>query len=169
MEADAVGLALLIVLDTLKPGERVAFVLHDAFGVPFDELAAILGRTPAAARQLASRGRRRARAAPVPDSDLRRQRTVVQAFLAAARDGDFAGLLAVLDPDVALLAHPDITLRGAETVARQAARFAAHAGAAQPVLVNGSAGLRVDPGRALLAFTVRAGRIRAIAVYTGRA
>src|SRR5215218_5083361 len=98
--ADSVGLALLVVLDTLSPAERLAFVLHDMFGVPFDEIAAIVDREPAAARQLASRARRRVRgAAPVPDADLARQRRVVDAFLAAARDGDFDALVAVLDPD----------------------------------------------------------------------
>ncbi|MFB9444198.1 sigma-70 family RNA polymerase sigma factor [Dactylosporangium vinaceum] len=166
VEADSVGLALLIVLDTLAPAERVAFVLHDVFEVPFAELAVALDRSEAAVRQLASRGRRRVRAAPVPDPDLRRQRAVVRAFLAAARDGDLDGLVAVLDPQVELRARPDVTLRGAAGVAREAARFAVRAGRARPVLVNGSAGLRV-PGVALLAFTVRHGRIAALAVYSG--
>ncbi|GAA3291424.1 hypothetical protein GCM10020218_064120 [Dactylosporangium vinaceum] len=112
VEADSVGLALLIVLDTLAPAERVAFVLHDVFEVPFAELAVALDRSEAAVRQLASRGRRRVRAAPVPDPDLRRQRAVVRAFLAAARDGDLDGLVAVLDPQVELRARPDVTLRG---------------------------------------------------------
>ena len=101
--ADSVGLALLVVLETLSPAERLAFVLHDMFGVPFDEIAPIVDRSPAAARQLASRARRRVRgAAPAPDADLARQRQVVDAFLAAARDGDFDALVAVLDPDVVL-------------------------------------------------------------------
>src|SRR3954464_1393866 len=101
--ADSVGLALLVVLETLSPAERLAFVLHDMFGVPFDEIAPIVDRAPAAARQRASRARRRVRgAAPVPDADLARQRHVVDAFLAAARDGDFDALVAVLDPDVVL-------------------------------------------------------------------
>ena len=103
--ADSVGLALLVVLDTLAPAERLAFVLHDMFAVPFDEIAAIVGRSPDAARQLASRARRRVQgAAPVPDADLTRQREVVDAFFAAARDGDFDALVAVLDPDVVLRA-----------------------------------------------------------------
>src|SRR5207237_6668647 len=101
--ADSVGLAMLVVLETLAPAERLAFVLHDLFAVPFDEIAAIVGRSPTAARQLASRARRRVRgAAPVPDADLTRQREVVDAFLAAARGGDFDALVAVLDPDVVL-------------------------------------------------------------------
>src|SRR5438045_4019305 len=100
--ADSVGLALLVVLETLAPAERLAFVLHDMFAVPFDEIAAIVGRTPTAARQLASRARRRVQGAPVPDADLARQREVVAAFLAASREGNFEGLLAVLDPDVVL-------------------------------------------------------------------
>ncbi|WP_426502001.1 sigma-70 family RNA polymerase sigma factor [Dactylosporangium sp. McL0621] len=168
VEADAVGIALLVVLGTLSPAERVAFVLHDAFGVPFDELAPILDRTPAAVRQLASRGRRRAREAPVPDPDLRRQRRVVGAFLAAARDGDLDGLVAVLDPELELRALTPgglRTLRGAADVSREAALFAARAVHATPVLVNGSAGLLV-PGTALLAFTVSGDRIRSIAIYT---
>src|SRR5215211_7925341 len=123
--ADSVGLALLVVLETLGPAERLAFVLHDMFGVPFDEIAPIVGRSPAAARQLASRGRRRVRgAAPVPDADPARQRQVVDAFLAAAREGDLAALLRVLDPDVLLRADygavpPGASreLRGARAVA----------------------------------------------------
>ena len=103
--ADSVGLALLVVLDTLNPAERLAFVLHDLFAVPFEEVAPIVGRSPTAARQLASRARRRVRgAAPAPDADLAHQRAVVDAFLAASRDGDFDALLAVLDPDVVLRA-----------------------------------------------------------------
>src|SRR5437868_9114030 len=105
--ADSVGLALLVVLDTLKPAERLAFVLHDLFGVPFDEIANIVGRSETAARQLASRARRRVRgAATVPDADLTRTREVVDAFLAASRAGDFGALLAMLDPDVVLRADP---------------------------------------------------------------
>ena len=111
--ADSVGLALLVVLDTLAPAERLAFVLHDMFDVPFDEIAPIVGRTPAAARQAASRARRRVKgAAPVPDADLARQREVVGAFLAAARDGDFEALVAALDPDVVLAPTPAPCLRG---------------------------------------------------------
>ena len=117
--ADGVGLALLVVLDTLTPAERLAFVLHDLFGVPFDEIAAILGRSPAATRQLASRARRRVQgAAPAPDPDRRRQRAVVDAFLAAARDGDFDALVAVLDPDV-VLSGPSMRARPGRSVARR--------------------------------------------------
>ena len=124
---DSVGLALLVVLDSLAPAERVAFVLHDVFAVPFDEIAPIVGRTPTATRQLASRGRRRVQGAPVPDVDLDGQWAVVDAFLAAARDGDFERLLAVLDPDVELrsdggMARPALAsrVRGAQAVAEQA-------------------------------------------------
>ena len=124
---DSVGLALLVVLDSLTPAERVAFVLHDVFAVPFDQIAPIVGRTPTAARQLASRARRRVQGAPVPDVDLDGQWVVVDAFLAAARAGDFERLLAVLDPDVVLrsdggVASPGLTslVRGAQTVAAQA-------------------------------------------------
>ncbi|WP_433040400.1 sigma-70 family RNA polymerase sigma factor [Dactylosporangium sp. CS-033363] len=170
VQADAVGLALLVVLDTLSPAERVAFVMHDAFGVPFEELAPILGRSVAAARQLASRGRRRARAAPVPDRDLARQRTVLAAFLAAARDGNLGGLLAVLDPQIELRAATPAGLRvlhGAADVAREAALFASRAERARPVLVNGSVGLHV-PGTALLAFTIRDGVIATLLIYSSR-
>ncbi|MGZ3520872.1 MAG: sigma factor-like helix-turn-helix DNA-binding protein, partial [Vulcanimicrobiaceae bacterium] len=129
--ADSVGLALLVVLETLGPAERLAFVLHDMFAVPFDEIAAIVGRSPAAARQLASRARRRVQgAATVPDADLRRQREVVDAFLAASREGDFDALLVVLDPDVVLRADRGAVpagasreIRGARTVAAQALTF----------------------------------------------
>src|SRR3954447_22212 len=123
---DSVGLAMLVVLDSLTPAERVAFVLHDVFGVPFDEIAPIVGRTPAAARQLASRARRRVQGAPVPDVDLEGQWVVVEAFLAAARNGDFERLLAVLDPDVVAQsdggeARPQLVARtrGARAVAEQ--------------------------------------------------
>jgi RNA polymerase sigma factor (sigma-70 family) len=172
--ADSVGLALLVVLETLTPPERLAFVLHDMFGVPFEEIGEIVGRTPAAARQLASRARRRVRgAAPQPEADLARQREVVDAFLAAARAGDFDGLLAVLDPDVvfridtgadAARARPPVT--GAAAVARtvlsRGARFAPFA---RPAIVNGSAGVVLAPaGRpfAVGAFSVVGGRIREI-------
>ena len=152
--ADSVGLALLVVLDTLAPAERLAFVLHDMFAVPFDEIAPIVGRSPTATRQLASRARRRVRgAAPVPDADLTRQREVVDAFLAAARDGDFDALLAVLDPDVVLRADRGAVpagasreVRGAAAVAEQALTFARLARFAQPALVNGAAGVVVAPG-----------------------
>jgi RNA polymerase sigma factor (sigma-70 family) len=150
---DAVGLALLVVLDTLTPAERLSFVLHDMFSVPFEDIAAMLDRSPTAARQLASRARRRVRAAPAPDVDLVRQREVVTAFLAAARAGDFDALLEVLDPDVVFrvdtgdrpdLAAGPLRLDGAVAVARQTAeqgpRFAPHCRVA---LVNGAAGIVV--------------------------
>jgi len=163
--ADSVGLALFVVLETLAPAERLAFVLHDMFAMPFEEIAPIVGRSPAAARQLASRARRRVQgAAPVPDADLTRQREVVDAFFAAARDGDFDALLAVLDPDVVLRADrgaaatgPSLMLNGARTVAEQALRFAHLAAFARPVLVNGAAGVVVArEGRpfSLMGFTV---------------
>jgi RNA polymerase sigma factor (sigma-70 family) len=168
--ADSVGLALLVALDTLSPAERLAFVLHDMFDVPFDEIAPIVGRSPAAARQLASRARRRVRgAAPVPDADLSRQREVVDAFLAAARDGDFEGLLAVLDPDVVLRADRGAVpfgalrvVRGAREVAKGALAFSEFAPFARPALVNGTAGLVAAPHGepfSVLAFTVSRGRI----------
>ena len=164
--ADGVGLALLVVLDTLTPAERLAFVLHDLFGVPFDEIASILGRSPAAARQLASRARRRVQgAAPAPDPDRRRQRAVVDAFLAAARDGDFDALLAVLDPDVVLRAeHAGASreVRGAPAVAESALSFAWLAESARPVLVNGAAGVVAAPHGhpfSVLGFTVTRGKI----------
>jgi len=176
--ADSVGLALLVVLETLTPAERLAFVLHDMFAVPFEEIAPIVGRTPAAARQLASRGRRRVQGAePSPDTDVRHQREIVDAFLAAARGGDFDALLAVLDPDVVFradpgklrrLARPPIT--GATAVATEllsrAPRFAPHA---RPALVNGTAGLVVGPEEkpfAVVGFTVARGRIVAIDLIT---
>ena len=171
--ADAVGLALLVVLDTLAPAERVAFVLHDTFAVPFDEIAPIVGRSEAAARQLASRARRRVQqTAPVPDADLTRQRKVVDAFFAAARDGDFDALVAVLDPDVVLrsdggAARPaaSVVVRGAAAVAKQALTFARLSPFVRPALVNGVAGVVVAPrGRpySVMGFTVRDGRIVAI-------
>jgi RNA polymerase sigma-70 factor (ECF subfamily) len=168
--ADSVGLALLVVLETLTPPERLAFVLHDMFGVSFEEIAPILDRTPAAARQLASRARRRVRgAAPVPDPDLARQREVVDAFLAAAREGDFEALVAVLDPDVVFRVDrgpvPEGASReihGARAVAEQVMRFASLARFARPALVNGAAGtVVVQRGRprAVTGFTVANGRI----------
>jgi RNA polymerase sigma factor (sigma-70 family) len=171
--ADSVGLALLVVLETLTPTERLAFVLHDMFGVPFEEIAGLVDRTPAAARQLASRARRRVRGqAPVPDADLPRQWEVVNAFFAAARDGDFGALVAVLDPDVVLRAdggkgRPDLTsvIRGAEAVASQALLFANRGPSARPALVNGAPGVVVAPdGRpvSVMAFTVVHGRIAEI-------
>jgi RNA polymerase sigma factor (sigma-70 family) len=172
--ADSVGLALLVVLDTLTPSERLAFVLHDMFGVSFDEIATIVDRSPAAARQLASRARRRVRGAtPVSEPDLRRQREVVDAFLAASRAGDFEALLEVLDPEVIFRidaggvtprARPPVV--GAEAVARQIlARGARFAGFARPAIVNGSAGLvvvPVDQPFAVVGFTVSGGRISEI-------
>jgi RNA polymerase sigma-70 factor (ECF subfamily) len=168
--ADSVGLAMLAVLQTLAPAERLAFVLHDMFAVPFDEIASITGRSPAAARQLASRARRRVRGqAPVPDADLARQREVVDAFFAAAREGDFDALVAVLDPDVVLRTDggrsgPDaaILVRGALEVAGRALGFAHLAASVRPALVNGAAGAVVAPGGrpfAVIGFTVAEGRI----------
>jgi RNA polymerase sigma factor (sigma-70 family) len=168
--ADSVGLALLVVLETLAPPERLAFVLHDMFAVPFDEIAPIVGRSPAAARQLASRARRRVRGqTPVPDTDLARQREVVDAFVAAAREGDFDALLAVLDPDVVLRADrgavpagASMIVRGARAVAENARSFAHLGPFGRPALVNGAAGMVVAPnGRpfAVMGFTVADGRI----------
>jgi RNA polymerase sigma-70 factor (ECF subfamily) len=167
---DSIGLAMLVVLDSLAPAERVAFVLHDVFGVPFDDVGAIVGRTPTAARQLASRARRRVRGAPVPDVGLDAQWRVVDAFLAAARAGDFERLVAVLDPDVVLrseggTARPELTslIRGATTVATQAMSFRRFAQTAARVLVNGvPGGVAWGPdGSAfsVLALTVRGDRI----------
>jgi len=166
--SDSVGLALLAVLETLSPAERLAFVLHDMFAVPFDEIATIVDRSPAASRQLTSRARRRVRGAVTsPDADLARQREVVDAFLAAARGGDFDALVAVLDPDVVLRADREAVpagasreVRGAPAVARRAAKGRARA--ARPALVNGAVGVVVAPrGRLLmvLGFTIRGGEI----------
>jgi RNA polymerase sigma factor (sigma-70 family) len=167
--AEGVGLALLVVLERLAPAERVAFVLHDTFGVPFDEIAPIVGRSPAAARQLASRARRRVRGtATLPDADLARQRAVVDAFSAAARGGDFDALVAVLDPDVVVRADRVAApsgpreARGAVAVARRALAYSQNARFAQPALVNGTVGVVVAPrGRLLLvlAFTLRGGKV----------
>ena len=168
--ADSVGLALLVVLDTLNPAERLAFVLHDLFAVPFDEIAPIVGCSETAARQLASRARRRVQgAATVTDVDLTRQREVVDAFLAASRGGDFDALLAVLDPDVVLRAdraavHAGASgeVRGAAAVAKQ---FSGRARFAQPALVNGAVGavwaLRGRP-HVVFGFTITRGKIVAI-------
>ena len=149
--ADSVGLAMLVVLERLAPAERLAFVLHDVFAVPFDEIAPIVGRSRAAARQLASRARRRvASASVIPDADLNRQREVVGAFLAAAHDGDFDALVAVLDPDVVLRADRGpgpgalTAIRGAQTVAKQALTFSGRTAPGlivRPALVNGTAGI----------------------------
>ena len=171
--ADAVGLALLVVLDTLAPAERLAFVLHDTFAVPFEEIAAILGRSPAATRQLASRARRRVRASPArPDADLAGQQRAVDAFLAAARNGDLEALVAILDPDVVARADSGkvpvrvpTVLRGARAVAEQALAFAQRAPYGRPVLVNGAAGVVVAAGARLIAvmgFTVTDGKITEI-------
>jgi RNA polymerase sigma factor (sigma-70 family) len=173
--ADSVGLALLVVLETLAPAERLAFVLHDMFGVPFTDIAPMIDRTPEAARQLASRGRRRVRgAAPAPDPDLARQRAVVDAFFAAARAGDFDALVAVLDPDVVLRAdggghpaRPSVELRGSDAVAGQARMAAKLGGSLRPVLVNGAAGVvSVVAGKvfSVMAFTVAGDRIVAVEV-----
>ena len=170
---DSVRLALLVVLDSLAPAERVAFVLHDVFAVPFEEIAPIVGRTPTATRQLASRARRRVQGAPVPDVALDGQWAVVDAFLAAARDGDFERLLAVLDPEVVLRSDggavcPGLIslLRGAQPVAEQAMTFRQFAETATRSLVNGiPGGVAWAPDGspfAVLALTVRGGRIVAI-------
>ncbi len=176
LQAESVGLALLIVLETLAPAERLAFVLHDMFAMPFDEIAPIVGRSPAAARQLASRARRRVQgAAAVPDADLTRQRKVVDAFLAASRGGDFDALLALLDPDVVLRADQAAVRVGASGEVRGAAAvakiFAGRARAAQPALVNGSAGLVWAPGgrpRVVFDFTVTSGKIVEIEMVADR-
>jgi RNA polymerase sigma factor (sigma-70 family) len=178
--ADSVGIALLVVLDSLAPAERLAFVLHDMFAVPFGEIAPIVGTTSTAARQLASRARRRVRgAARVEDADLAKQRELVDAFLAASRDGDFEALMTVLDPDVVFridtggsgprAREPAI---GAEAVARQVlARGRPFARFARAVVVNGSAGLVVAPNRrpmAVVGFTSARGRIVAIDLVADR-
>ena len=173
--ADSVGVALLVVLGTLAPQERIAFVLHDMFAVPFDEIASIVGCTPVAARQLASRARRKVRGtAPTPDVDRGRQRKVVNAFLEAVRRGDFEALLEVLDPDVVLNSdHISGTLkkiRGAGIVAQQALMFSRLAEYVQPVQVNGAAGIIswLPDGRpfSVMGFTVRKGKIVQIDVLS---
>jgi RNA polymerase sigma factor (sigma-70 family) len=172
--ADSVGLALLVVLETLTPAERVAFVLHDMFGVPFDEIAGLVDRSPAAARQLASRARRRVQgAAPVPDADLAGQRRVVDAFFAAARDGDFEALVAVLDPDVVSRGDggpgASAIARGAREVAARALTFARLSPFVRPALVNGAAGVVVAPdGKpfSVMGFTVVGGKIVEIDAIT---
>jgi RNA polymerase sigma factor (sigma-70 family) len=168
--ADSVGLALLVVLETLTPAERLAFVLHDMFSVPFEDIAPVVGRSPTAARQLASRARRRVQGeAHVPDADLATQREVVDAFLAASRDGDFDTLLAVLDPDVvlridggAVRAGLSREVRGARAVAEQTLTFSRLSPFVRPALVNGAAGVVVAPrGRpfSVMGFTIRGGKI----------
>jgi len=174
---DSVGLALMVVVDALSPPERVAFVLHDVFAVPFDDVAPIVGKTPAAARQLASRARRRVQDAPVPDTDLKGQRMVLDAFVAASRNGDFQGLLAVLDPNVVLRsdggrARPGLVeiARGAEAVASRAMLYR-HV-RSTPVLVNGVVGgvawTPTGEPLAVLSCTVRNGRIVSIEALTDR-
>jgi RNA polymerase sigma factor (sigma-70 family) len=170
MLADSVGLALLVVLETLEPAERLAFVLHDVFGMTFDEIAPIVDRSPVAARQLASRARRRVQGnIPDADRDLQQQRRVVDAFLAAAREGDFKRLMTVLDPDIVLradggaLAGASRLVRGAQAVAGQAATFSRLGLSNQVVLVNGHVGLlsRRPDGRlfSVIGFTIARGRI----------
>src|SRR5437588_8301147 len=166
--ADSIGLALLVVLETLSPPERLAFVLHDMFAVPFEQIATILERTPDAPRQLASRARRRVRgSAPAPDADLRAQWQVVDAFLAAAREGDFEGLVAVLDPDVVLHADAGLTglsrhVEGAEAVAGQAMMFSRVGLTQHRALVNGAAGMvALRDGRpfSVMGCTIKDGKI----------
>ena len=175
--ADSIGLAMLVVLGTLSPAERLAFVLHDMFAVPFDEIAPIVGRSPATARQLASRARRRVQGADmVPDADLTTQREIVEAFLAASREGDFEALLAVLDPDVllridggAVRASLSKEVRGVRAVAEQTLTFSRLSPFVRPALVNGEAGVVVAPrGRpfAVMGFTVRRGKIVEIDVLS---
>lgn len=170
--ADAVGLALFVVLDTLAPAERVAFVLHDVFAVPFEEIASIIERSPAAARQLASRARRRVRSAEAtPDGDVAAQRSVVDAFFAAGRSGDFERLIAVLHPDVQLRgdfgAGRTVSTRGAAVVAKLAGAYAALDSEVRPALVNGSPGaviLRAGRPAAVMGFLVVSDAVRAIDV-----
>ncbi len=162
--ADSVGLALLVVLDALAPAERLAFVLHDMFGLPFEEIAPMVGRSATAARQLASRARRRVKGAQIPDSNLARQRTVVDAFFLAARSGDFDALVAVLHPDVVLRADfgpnrpaASTIVRGAAAVARQARLGANPAALLHPALINGAAGVVITLDghpHGVMAFTV---------------
>ena len=168
--ADSVGLALLVVLDRLTPAERLAFVLHDMFAVPFEEIAPIVGRSAEATRQLASRARRRVRGGGSPDPDVIRQREVVEAFLAALRAGDFEGLLAVLDPDLVVRADmpgAPAEVRGAAMWARGAVAYGHMARGVQPALVNGAIGLVMAPRGRLsraLTFTITNGRITEIEV-----
>ena len=173
--ADSVGLALMVVLETLTPAERLAFVLHDMFAVPYDQIAPLVDRSPAATRQLASRARRRVQGqAPAPDPDLVRQRAVVDAFFAAARSGDIDALVAVLDPDVVLRAdggkartRPTVVIQGAQAVAGQAALAQRLAPFVRPALVNGTAGaVTVVGGRtfSVMGFTVTDGRVVTIDV-----
>jgi len=176
--ADSVGLALLVVLDTLTPAERLAFVLHDTFAVPYGQIAAIVGRSPNAARLLASRARRRVQAAaPLPDADPARQQELVGAFFAASRGGDFDALVKLLDPDVvvradwgAVPAGVPAEVRGARAVAEQALTFSRLAPFVRPTLVNGAAGAIVAPrGRpfAVMGFTIKNGKIAEIDILAG--
>ena len=168
--ADSVGLALLVVLDRLTPAERLAFVLHDMFAMPFEEIAPIVGRSPTAARQLASRARRRVRGGEVPQPNRVRQREIVDAFLAALRGGDLEGLLAVLDPDLVVrtdIAGAPAESRGAAAYAKQAVVFAKAARFLRPALVNGTIGVVLAPhGRLLraLRMTIEDGKITQIEI-----
>jgi Sigma-70, region 4 len=173
--ADAVGIALQVVLEALSPAERVAFVLHDMFSMPFEEIAELLGRSPEAARQLASRARRRVReTAPAPDPDLDRQRAMVDAYFAAARRGDLDALVAVLDPDVVARSHGRsavLELRGAQKVADAAMTARRFAPFVRPALVNGAAGAVAFDGDvpfAILAFTVVGDRAVTIDIFNDR-
>jgi RNA polymerase sigma-70 factor (ECF subfamily) len=164
--ADSIGPALLVILHTLAPAERLAFVLHEMFAVPFGDIAPIVGRSPAAARQLASRGRRRVQgAAPVPGTDLTRQRAIAGAFLAAARGGDFDALLEALDPDVVVRSNGTEAVRGAAAVAGRAFPFTRIAQVTLPALINGSVGVvTAADGRpiTLVGFTITGAKIVAI-------
>ncbi|GGS37141.1 MULTISPECIES: sigma-70 family RNA polymerase sigma factor [Actinokineospora] len=172
--ADSVSIALLVVLETLTPAERLAFVLHDLFAVPFDEIAPIVDKSPAATRQLASRARRRVQGAPVPETPVAEQRAVVDAFLAASRGGDLAALVAVLHPDVVIRADggehgPTSVLRGVDAVSRGAVAFARLAMHTVPALVNGGAGaVALADGKvfSVASFTVADGRITAMDILT---
>jgi RNA polymerase sigma factor (sigma-70 family) len=167
--ADEIGVAMLVVLEALTPAERLAFVLHDMFAVPFEDIAGIVGRTPTATRQLASRARRRVQDTPVPTSDLAVQRVAVDAFFAAARDGDFERLVAVLDPDIVLRSNVSTVVHGAAAVARNAIMFADPSAQLRPAVVNGVAGVvAVRDGKpfSVMRFTVVDGRITAIDVET---
>lgn len=178
--ADSVGVALLVVLERLEPAERLAFVLHDVFGMSFDEIAPVVDRTPVAARQLASRARRRVQGqAPAPETDRREQRRIVNAFLAAAQNGDFEALLAVLDPEIVLRADAGSgtgmsrLVRGAQEVASQAALFSKSGLSSEVVLVNGHIGLvsRRPDGRvfSIMSFTIAGGRIVEINILADQA
>lgn len=164
--ADSIGPALLVILHTLAPAERLAFVLHDMFAVPFDDIAAIVGRSPAAARQLASRGRRRVQGVtPAPGTDLARQRAIAGAFLTAARNGDFDALLEILDPDVVVRSNGTEAVRGAAAVAGRAFPFTQIAQVTLPALINGTAGVvTAAEGRpiTLVSFTITGAKIMAV-------